>query len=91
MAEASAAGAFPLAPDRLAYPEVLGKNYDNTVEPFLYPPAPDKLADTLTRLAELLAKDNLWQGHPLRGKHAVERFNWQSTAKQLDQAAENLC
>ena len=87
MAESAAAGAFPLAPDRLAYPEVLGKSSDNGVEAFLYAGGPDKLADSLTRLAELLAKGDLWQGQPLRGKKAVARFNWQTMAKELDAAA----
>ena len=87
MAESAAAGAFPLAPDRLAYPEVLGKSSDNGVEAFLYAGGPDKLADSLTRLAELLAKGDLWQGQPLRGRQAVARFNWQTTAKELDEAA----
>ena len=91
MAESAAAGAFPLAPDRLAYPEVLGKSSDNAVEAFLYADGPDKLADSLTRLAELLAKDDLWQGQPLRGRQAVARFNWQRTAKELDEAAAGQC
>ena len=91
MAESAAAGAFPLAPDRLAYPEVLGKNSDNGVEAFLYAGGPDKLADSLTRLAELLAKGDLWQGQPLRGREAVARFNWQTTAKELDEAAAGQC
>ncbi len=91
MAESAAAGAFPLAPDRLAYPEVLGKSSDNGVEAFLYAGGPDKLADSLTRLAELLAQGDLWEGQPLRGREAVGRFNWQTTAKELDQATAGLC
>ncbi len=91
MAESAAAGAFPLAPDRLAYPEVLGKSSDNGVEAFLYAGGPDKLADSLTRLAELLAQGDLWEGQPLRGREAVGRFNWKTTAKELDQAAAGLC
>ena len=100
MAESAAAGAFPLAPDRLAYPEVLGKsldnldnlnNGDNGVEAFLYAGGPEKLADSLARLAELLAKGDLWQGQPLRGKEAVARFNWEITAKELDEAAAGQC
>ena len=87
MAESAAAGAFPLAPDRLAYPEVLGKNSDSEVESFLYAGGAEELADSLTRLAELLAKGDLWQGRPLRGREAVARFNWQTTAKELDEAA----
>ena len=86
-AESAAAGTFPLAPDRLAYPEVLGRGSDDALEPFLYAGGSDDLADSLTRLAELLAGDDLWQGRPLRGRQAVVRFNWQTTAKELDQAA----
>ena len=87
MAESAAAGAFPLAPDRLAYPEVLGRGSDDALEPFLYAGGSDDLADSLARLAELLAGDDLWQGRPLRGRQSVARFNWQTTAKELDQAA----
>ena len=86
MAESAAAGAFPLAPKRLAYPEVLGKSSDNGVEEFLYAGGAKELADSLTRLAELLAKGDLWQGRPLRGREAVARFDWQTTAKELDEA-----
>ena len=91
MAEAAGAGGFPLAPNRLAYPEVLGKSLDNGVEAFLYPGGPDKLAESLTRLAGLLSKGDLWQGQPLRGRQAVARFDWQTTAKELDQAAAGQC
>ena len=91
MVESAAAGAFPLAPDRLAYPEVLGKSPDNEVEAFLYAGGPEELADSLTRLAELLAKGDVWQGRPLRGRQAVARFTWQTAAKELDEAAAEQC
>ena len=86
MAECAAAGAFPLVPERLAYPEVLGRSLDNEVEGFLYAGRAEELAESLTRLAELLAKGDLWQGQALRGREAVARFDWQRKAKELDEA-----
>ena len=91
MVESAAAGAFPLAPERLAYPEVLGESADNGVEAFLYAGGAKKLADSLTRLAELLAKGDLWQGQPLRGRQRVARFNWQTRAEELDEAVAGEC
>ena len=82
---------FLLAPDRLAYPEALGKNSDKGVEGFLYAGGPDKLADSLTRLAKLLAQGDLWENQPLRGREAVARFNWETTAKELDDTAAEQC
>lgn len=91
IAESAAAGAFPLAPDKLAYPEVLGQSSDNTLEPFLYPAGPDELANSLTRLANLLAQGDLWQSHPLRAIETVARFNWKTTAKDFDHAIAEQC
>ncbi len=49
------------------------------------------MADSLTRLAELLAKGDLWQGQPLRGRQRVARFNWQTRAEELDEAVAGEC
>jgi glycosyltransferase involved in cell wall biosynthesis len=80
--EAAAAGAFPLVPRRLAYPETLeaerypGCFYDGTV---------DGLAARLQDLAERGAPPT----EELRNR-VVERFGWDRTARRLDDALDAL-
>jgi glycosyltransferase involved in cell wall biosynthesis len=78
--EAIAAGAYPVLPKRLAYPEVLAFFYDGSVE---------ALADRLVLLARRLEKDKR-----LPEKHAtaklVERFKWKNLAPVLDKAAQDV-
>ena len=86
MAECAAAGAFPLVPERLAYPEVLRGSSDGQVDGFLYAGGVAELAERLAGLAALLGKGDLWEGQSLRGRKAVARFDWQRRAKELDEA-----
>ncbi|MBN1343115.1 MAG: DUF3524 domain-containing protein [Phycisphaerae bacterium] len=86
--EAIAAGAYPLLPRRLAYPEILGSREVDRTDGFFYEAGAAALADTLARLAERIERDDLWHGDPARGVRAVERFHWDRLAPQLDTAID---
>ncbi|MBN1675334.1 MAG: DUF3524 domain-containing protein [Kiritimatiellae bacterium] len=88
IAEAAAAGAYPLVPRRLAYPEVLGLDEDPAREGFFYEDGPAALAARLAELADRVARDDLWQGRPDLARAAVTRFLWPNLAPELDRAAE---
>lgn len=88
--EAIAAGALPVLPRRLAYPEILadGDPADNAL--FFYDGTADQLAGRLSLLARHLADGDLWQGDARRGVRAVQRFTWPQLAPRLDAALEDL-
>ena len=58
--EASLAGAYPVLPKRLAYPEILGLGEEDAVEDFFYDGSVTALADRLTMLSERVEKNCLW-------------------------------
>ncbi len=88
--EAIAAGAYPLLPKRLAYPEILGP--DETVRSggFFYEGGADELADGLAALAGRVARGGLWGADPDRGVRAVARFAFKTLVPHLDRAVEDL-
>ena len=85
--EAVAAGAWPLVPDRLAYPEVLAELRD-APGPVFYKGGSEELARALEELAARVAGHALWQGDPGRGVRAVRRFLWDALAPELDDALQ---
>ena len=88
--EAIAAGAYPLLPRRLAYPEILGPTEADRSDGFFYEDGAEKLAARLVALSHRIARDDLWQGDPNRGVRAVARFSWEALAPGLDAAIESL-
>jgi glycosyltransferase involved in cell wall biosynthesis len=86
--EAIAAGAYPLLPRRLAYPEILKPI--ETCEPneFFYDGTVKHLARTLKTLILRTETGTLWQGSPHRGRKAVTPFFWTARAASLDAALE---
>jgi glycosyltransferase involved in cell wall biosynthesis len=86
--EAIAAGAYPLLPRRLAYPEILGSKEAARQDGFFYDGSAEQLAAMLAALAERLTRDDLWQSQTDRAVHAVRRFYWPSLAPKLDEALE---
>ena len=88
--EAIAAGAYPMLPKRLAYPEILSEIEAQDTDDFFYDGSAKNLADKLTTLAARIDKGDLWQGKPDRGVRAVERFSWNRLAPVLDHAIERL-
>ncbi len=88
--EAIAAGAFPVLPRRLAYPEILGPDEAARTDGFFYEGGADGLAARLTSLVDRLDRDDLWQGDADRARRAAARFSWDRLAPILDGALDEL-
>jgi glycosyltransferase involved in cell wall biosynthesis len=88
--EAIAAGALPLLPRRLAYPEILADADPADEALFFYDGTAGELAGRLSLLAQRVAGGDLWQGDARRGVRTVRRFLWPELAPRLDAALENL-
>jgi len=89
-AEAIAAGAFPLLPRRLSYPELLESVSSTNPNEFFYDGSIRHLARRLTQLAKLVETDELLLPDKLRGARGMERFWWQNSAPILDDALRHL-
>jgi glycosyltransferase involved in cell wall biosynthesis len=86
--EAALAGAYPLVPKRLAYPEVFDWRSHSTAEMFFYEGGANGLADRLTDLAGLLKNnDSLFQAAASIRDH-LQGFEWPNLAPLLDNAIE---
>ncbi|RKX29978.1 MAG: DUF3524 domain-containing protein [Candidatus Zixiibacteriota bacterium] len=86
--EAISAGAYPLLPNRLAYPELLGGA--NTDE-FFYDGSPEVLTKQLISLTEhISSKNDIWGGNPDRARTKVARFQWNTVSSILDNAFVSL-
>ncbi len=81
--EGAAAGAFPLVPEKLAYPETLERDSGN--EDFYFKGGSDQLAERLVQLSGKAKNNNLWDGDPDRAIRIVEKFFWNTKAGLLDQ------
>jgi glycosyltransferase involved in cell wall biosynthesis len=87
--EAVAAGAYPVLPNRLAYPEVLALDEDPDRERFFYDGSVKALADRLILLAEKVDKGALLpENHG--AARLVERFKWKNLAPIMDKAVERM-
>ena len=90
-AEAMAAGAFPLLPDRLAYPELLARLPERLRRRHLYDGTAEDLATRLTALARRVEggkgeSPGQLPGDPDSFVRAVEGFSWTHLRPRLDQA-----
>ncbi|MGD8454164.1 MAG: DUF3524 domain-containing protein [Phycisphaerae bacterium] len=88
--EAIAAGAYPLLPRRLAYPEILSAAHVLDPDTFFYDGSPPALTERLAQLATALAAGDLWSGDSNRARRAVARFFWPKRAGELDTALEQV-
>jgi glycosyltransferase involved in cell wall biosynthesis len=88
--EATLAGAYPLVPNRLAYPEVFNLPGDGTAEEFLYEGGAAGLAGRLADLSDRIeSNDSLLQAaEPIRAR--LKRFEWPKLAPVLDDAVERI-
>ena len=86
--EAIAAGAFPLLPRRLAYPEVLGAQDSSIDVEHFYDHFADDLADRLQRLARRHEDGELWRGTRKAVRDRVEQYYWNQRVPELDLALE---
>jgi len=88
--EAIAAGALPVLPRRLAYPEILADIDPADEALFFYDGTVGQLANRLEMLAQRVGKGDLWMGDSRRAGRAVQRFTWPVLAPQLDAALDDL-
>ena len=82
--EAASCGTVPLAPDRLAYPEVL-RGYGD----FIYGTTARDLAAKLTEISRSTGTDE-WCGLSDLSKSIARRFFWQRLAPKLDEGLDKL-
>lgn len=78
--ESCMAGAYPVLPERLSYPEILGLGQEEGSEEFFFDGTVKALADKLEKLSQSL---------PLRAGKAAElasRYKWQNVVSIYDQA-----
>ena len=90
MVEAVAAGAFPLLPRRLAYPEVFASFASEGHDDGFYDGGGANLCDRLTELCQRHRRGALWQGDPARGQRCVSKYHWVEVAAKLDNALTRL-
>jgi len=88
--EAVAAGAYPLLPQRLSYPEILALNQNPEAQRFFYDGSVEQLAAKLNDLAERLDRGDLRQDDADWARSIVKRFCWRQRAPALDNALEKL-
>jgi hypothetical protein len=83
--EAILAGARPLLPDRLAYPEVLQALPDP--KPYFYDGSFEDMATRLIELTKQLdTNHSIWTDDPHECARAVEHLTWESRVTELDTA-----
>jgi len=88
--EATLAGAYPLVPNRLAYPEVFELRGDETVEEFFYKSGPADLANRLAHLASRIESNNSLLQAAEQIRVRLRRFEWPNLAPVLDDAVEQI-
>tara|TARA_B100000809_G_scaffold262866_1_gene314817 strand:- start:1897 stop:3024 length:1128 start_codon:yes stop_codon:yes gene_type:complete len=87
--EAIKAGAYPLLPEDLAYPEVLSA-LEGDASPFFYAHDRGDLQQALAALIERHDGGGLWEGDPDRARRAVARFDWDQVIEALDDGLERV-
>lgn len=88
--EAIAAGAYPVLPNRLSYPEIVA-NIDSTADDeFFYDGTAPGLAEKLIALSNSAQTGKLWGLDLDRGKKAMLKFAWENLAPALDNALEEV-
>ncbi len=88
--EAALAGAYPVVPNRLAYPEIFGPAGNETGDDFFYDGTVTALANKLIPLSQNLQKGSFWNTDPGRLADYMNRFTWPSISNQLDAAIQRI-
>jgi len=88
--EATLAGAYPLLPRRLAYPEIFDGPGGDAPAPFFYDGTPLGLAEKLTEAARTLAQGISLYERTDKLREQLRRFEWPALAPRLDDAIEQL-
>ncbi len=87
--EAIAAGAYPLVPNRLCYPEILKLEKIKGAEQFFYDGTAGDLAEKLSSLAIRVQEDKIWP-ESITPEALIEHFKWKNLARQYDDALEKV-
>jgi len=88
--EATRAGAYPLVPKRLAYPEVFELPNDESAPDFFYQGGADGLAARLADLADRIASGASLLRPTAAIRDRLRRFEWPNLAPLLDDAVEQI-
>ena len=89
--EAVTAGAFPVLPYRLSYPEVMGPLARELDGDIFYEGGVRPLARKLAELSQRAVYGTLWPNSERDlGSRLMERFNWSRLTLELDDALERL-
>jgi glycosyltransferase involved in cell wall biosynthesis len=87
--EAIAAGAYPVLPNRLAYPELIGNVAPNSQDEYLYDGTVEALTEKLIALAKRLEDGKLFvEGNDLAGQ--ADKFCYKNLAAEMDDTIEEL-
>lgn len=87
--EAMAAGAVPLLPDRLSYPELLLLDSFPELRQCLYQGGPEVIVEHLVEYHKTLGIDS-WKTLSAAAHAAASRFVWDTVAPKLDQRISDL-
>lgn len=87
--EACLAGAYPVLPRRLSYPEIFGLDEEKNQE-YFYDGSVIALTDRLTELAQRVAKGCLWGQDADRVVKLMQRHRWENLGASLDQAVDKI-
>jgi len=90
VAEAMAAGAFPILPKRLSYPELLESIKTKSSDEFFYDGSIGDLVRRLKQAAKLVETGRLWSPDSQCGTCEMKRFWWQNATPILDDALQHL-
>ncbi len=90
IAEAVAAGAYPLLPNRLAYPEILSPDKTDNVSDFFYDGTLENLVTALLSRMTSVDEGRLWGIDPRRAARAVEEYLWPNLGSVLDDALQEV-
>lgn len=88
--EATLAGAYPVLPRRLAYPEIFELSDNEAAGQFFYDGSAAGLADRLMALAARAKQDSLWGEAAERAARPLQRFRWDTVAQALDDVAKQV-
>ena len=82
--EATLAGAYPVLPRRLAYPDIMKLETFPENKEFFYNGAAEGLAKKLTKLAEKIQNNCLWTKNQKRLSEIMSEFIWGNAIKLCD-------
>ena len=93
-AEAIIAGAFPVLPNRLAYPELIGASKGKEREKlFLYDGSPSQLAEKIEYFTHLRDADkgHEYELHRRVQEELADQLNWSVRAATMDHQIQSVC